>query len=320
MDPLVARLISIEDALYRFNSLNSNLYEAAIKLYQVLEYPVKPSQVVVNDKVKNFVFFKLDIPMQFSKEELSILETVKSVSVLFNLENKNWDKEANTFNKITFVAIDLECSMKDRSFTAYGITKIIGKAFHNVVFYLFRNNDSILFSGLLKDTKNGQVYLSDWFDVSISDYKNQILLSRLSYTNFPLGDGKELYLNMLYSISREYLVHPLSYFDIENFSVFDDFSFLEINERQKENRLYYQGLYNNDYIDNSEEIDLLRQEDEEFVLEEFDDDIFKELENEELEFSEAERDDPEDIDDINKEIFEDPLKLLEWVNGMGYKK
>ena len=153
MNTLVADLLNVEEALYKFNT--SDLYEAAINLYQVLYYPVAPSQVAINDKVKEFIFVKLDIPVQFSKEELSILETVKSVSILFNLESKNRGREGNGLKKITFIAIDLKCTMKDRSFIAYSITQIIGKGFHNAIFYLFRNNDSIMFSGLLnvKGTK-----------------------------------------------------------------------------------------------------------------------------------------------------------------------
>ncbi|MHB8170947.1 MAG: hypothetical protein ACYDG6_05335 [Thermincolia bacterium] len=331
MDSLLSKINDVEFALSKIKY--SYLYDGGLALFQALNFPVTPSEIAVNSDINQFIYFKLVNRVQFSVDELNYLKKISSISVLFivdaeSVEERKFRKANSYFEKILFLAINLNSSKSDRSQDVYSITKILNKAYSHPVFMLFYHEGLILFSAMVYETigheQSGKVFLSDWYCCSETDYKVILKLSQLSFENHGMNSIEELFVDMIFSISREYYIYPKSYDYLtfgcfernENYSLLDDvLSVNSIKELTKENHLYYSYLYGDDFVDEDETIEVLLPEDDEWLLEgldgfihddaEFDDEIGGSSENDEYSLPE----------DFNEEYFDDPIKLLEWLDG-----
>ena len=329
MDSMLLEITEIETALSKIEY--SDLYSAGLELFQAMDYPVKPLDIAINININQFIFFKLEKEMQFSQNEFSCLKSVKTISVLFFIENDREIGKDRNLNRIVFIAVDLFCSMSSRSQYASSITQIINKAYNCPVFILFRYDNSIVFSGMvyneIKEVLDGQVILSDWYSCKGNNYEQLITLHKLSFAYHAEDNIAELYYDMLYSIARKYITHPESYeyvaFDSFRFKysdenlIYQEIDFEEIKEKAKESFLYYQRFYGDDYTDDEEKLELLLPEDEEWIFEELEgftiEDEYTDKDDENFDGEELISKDeyylPEGFDE---EYFKDPVKMLEW--------
>lgn len=98
--------------------------------------------------------------MQFSLEEMDYLNSVESISILFEIQSKDincrdYQDPNGYFKKTRFIAIKMECLKEERSINAFSVTKILNKIYPYPVFILFSHNNYIMFSSLLyKDVHN----------------------------------------------------------------------------------------------------------------------------------------------------------------------
>jgi hypothetical protein len=336
---ITAEIINVESALLEFRN-NDDLYNSGLKLFQAIDFPVTPLKDVVNLDINDFIYLYLNKKVLFSLTEQNFFNKITSVSLLFSINSEEqsvtrYQFGENFFGEILFVAIDLNSVKRDRSFDAHSITKIINKLYNHPVFILFAHENHILFSGMVyrssKEDQSHEVYLSDWYYCFETDYESILNLCSLSFGNHSQSNLKELYYDIIYSVSRKYYIYPesqefitygcmtneLSSSGIVNMNME---SFKSIKELAEDNSNFYQHIYDFDYVDNKENIDLFFKEDDDLLLFDIDDFTYNDLDDEDLEkidedFEENNGDGGDSsLEDLDDSLFEDPLKILDWLD------
>jgi hypothetical protein len=328
MNNLLSEIIEIEFALS--NIKFSGLYNGGLELFKAMNYPVNPSNVAINLDINQFIYFKLDNKTQFGADEHEYLRKIDSISLLFTLlsediVSKKSKKVRGDFKKIVFIAVDLNCNKNERSHDAYWITKILNKAYSDPVFILFYHEDYILFSALryevIGEEQNAKVFLSDWFCCTEMEYEIICKLSELCFENQAISNIEELFSEMIISMARSYY----TYIEAHESMNFEASMRAKNNEEELINHehLYSYKLYGDDYVDEGEMIEILLPEDDEWLLNELDWDIpcDVEIDDEDMEDELYKKDNYVEKDeyklpqDLNDGCFDDPIKMLEWLNG-----
>lgn len=332
MDKLISEMIDVELSLSEFNL--SAYYNASVSLFKALGYPISSTNnMTVDVDIDEFIYMKLGNRLQYSLEELHYLHSASSISVLFYIDQEDLgikiSRNRGFFSKILFLAVELNCSKRDRSKVAHFITKILNKAFANAIFILFYHDGHIVFSSQLyddiHDEMSGKVYLSDWYKCYDPSYKIIMKLSELSYSNFCCHNIGELYCDMIYVMAREYYWTTGSYkdkifdyipIDYTNY-LSDEGSWYERNSlRSLFSKQEYKRMYGDDYVDEKESLDLLLPEsDEWFFIDDFISDDAENVNDDINKYDDngAEEDDYVLPEDFDEELFENPVKLLEWL-------
>ncbi|MCB2291343.1 hypothetical protein LGK97_16575 [Clostridium sp. CS001] len=327
MNNLLSEIIEIEFALSKIKF--SDLYNGGIELFKAMNYPVNPANVAINLDVNQFIYFKVDNKTQFGADEHDYLKKIESISLLFTIVPedivcKKLKRRKNDFEKIVFLAVDLNCNKNERSHDAHWITKILSKAYSDPVFILFYHEECILFSALqyeiIGEGQSAKVFLSDWYNCTEMEYETICRLSELCFENQAINNIGELFHEMIISISRNYYTYIEAYESM----IFEDSMIAKNNEEvfNSDERVYSYKLYGDDYVNEGETIEILLPEDDEWLLNEldwetpYDEEIDEEYMENELYKKDnyVEEDEYTLPKDINEGCFEDPIKMLEWLN------
>lgn len=342
MNSLLSELYDLEISLSEFNKVD--LYTSGIKLFQAFDFPINPIDYAKNEEIKSFLYLHIDKSILFGIEEQSFLSKINSISLLFSINQSIFSpnvppfKEDDFYEQILFIAIDIYSSNNDRSLDAHTITKIINKLYNHPIFILFYHNDHILFSSLVygckEDEYSGEVYLSDWYSCSNIDDNSILKLIGLSYGNHVQKNVKDFFYDITYSISRFYYIYPLSSefvtygclcSEYMNRIIEDDLIFgthKGIKELANENNNYYKNYYGEDYVDNTEFIELLSSGEVDWLL--MLDDLedgevngsFKGEEIDEDFENEASREEEMYLDD---NPLNDPISMLKWLEDNNFE-
>ncbi len=328
MDTKISEMIDVELSLSGFNLIP--YYNASVSLFKALGYTIRSSDMTVDVDINEFIYMKWGNQLQYSLEELHYLHSASSISVLFYIDQDDiyikTSRNIGFFSKILFLAVELNCSKKDRSKVAHFITKILNKVFANALFILYYHDGHIIFSSQLyddiQDELSGKVYLSDWYKCYAPPYEITMKLCELSYSNFCCHNIRELYCDMIYTMAREYYWTTGSYkdkiFDYIDYKNYlsDEGNYKRKNLKSLFSKLKYKHMYGDDYVDEKESIDLLLPESEEW--------LFNDLIADDAEYmsDEVNKDDDniteEDVYDLpeglDEALFDDPVKLLEWLD------
>lgn len=327
MNNLLSEIIEIEIVLSKIKY--SGLYNGGIELFKAMNYPVNPSNIAINLDVNQFIYFKLDNKTQFGADEHDYLRKIDSISLLFTIVSediisKKSKKGKRDLEKIVFIAVHLNCNKNERSHDAHWITKILNKAYSDPLFILFYHEDHILFSALqyeiIGEEQSAKVFLSDWYNCNEMEYETICRLSGLCFENQAINNIEELFHEMIISMARNYYTYIEAYESMD----FEDSMIAKNNEDGfiSHEQLYSYNLYGDDYVNEGEIIEILLPEDDEWLLNELDwdtpcdDEIDEEyMENEFYKKDNyVEKDEYTLPKDINDGCFEDPIKMLEWLN------
>jgi hypothetical protein len=328
MSAIATEIHKIDIALSKFHK--TNLFNSGLRLFQALDYPVFPLKSAINQEIHEFIYLTLKRKILFNIDEQNHLNIINSISLLFSINADLFSAKKikdNSFNQIIFLAVDLNTSTRDRSINAHTITKILNKMFSYQIFILFYHDDQVLFSGLVYENigveQSGKVFLSDWYSCFETDNESILKLSSLSFWYHSQKNLKDFYYDIIYSISREYYIYPESHEYITYGCLENEFknspinglgvqqSFQSIKDLAIENSKYYQNKYKDDFVDNNEKIDLLII-DNDLLLIDTDDYSNNEVDSDIDEFDEKYN---ESLEEVDETIFEDPLKMLEWLEN-----
>ena len=332
--------LELMDAINNF--CDENIYDATIAFYRTLNFCVTPITNFILDKPMNFIYAKHDLKVFLCKNDIYILNSVKSISIIFELDVNNIEysyikvsKYLNKYiKKIIFLAVELEDSCLIRSEVINSLTIILSKIYNNPILVLFKHIDHIALSGKLSFNGDQQlvteVFLSDWYNVSCVDQESFYKLSLMKYEYHKDSNILELYLDLMFSISRQYYINPESYEYIK-YQVFppteDEPYYLDANTVCQ--NMNHCKEYGDDFIFNQNvkletDEDLLKDDcdilDFEIFGEIFSDDQKPEdfLPSYEDIYDEQEEDVEVDIfkklGHISDEDYDDPIKLLELIN------
>lgn len=324
MNYILSEIHDIETALLKIQK--RDLYNSGLRLFKSLNFPINPLTTLINQNINSFIYLSLNKKILFSIKEHDFLKKITSISVLFSIKSEMlFSTQTNTkrhfFNEILFVAIDLDSSMRDRSFDAYTITKIINKIYEHPVFLLFFYGDNIMFSGLVYENtdreQSGEVFLSEWFCYSEINYEAILSICCLSFGNHCQNNIRDFYYDLIFSISREYYIYPESYEFLIYGCLINEFEEIPHSRRgfTESKKQYYYNLYGDDYVSNDEDIDFYLSKEDDLLLIEFEEENILEVEIESEDLDEDFGVSVSPIIEDEKSLFDDPLKLLDWLES-----
>lgn len=299
---------------------DSLIEETALKLYNALGHSYSSSAISASDNIIRFLNGNMPIAEILTSTCRQYLQNVKRCAFLFEKGSSEFYRRST--RKILYFAVDLMEVGTDRSTEAYAIHLTMSKFTNDFSVVLFRHLDAYMFSFHCKgNDKKKILVLSDWFDLFSDDNE---MLNAVHASNLSAQNTTEFLGDFIYAAVRGYYIHTLSktYIRYELLpNIMDFFSRQEMEDEVW--RVYSEPihLYKDDYIESN-------------LMDEYSDEIIEG--NQEIDFDlleyelgkigafekrfyndidfEDEYQDPEyDVNDIDEETINDPVKLLEWI-------
>jgi|LSQX01.1.fsa_nt_gb hypothetical protein len=324
----------IESAM--FSLIEADLCDGALELFRALNYPVPQEKRVNWDDPRQYVHVNFGNSVLFNQDERNCLTDASAISNLFELGMQDVCSVSRLDDiQIRFLGIELSCSQSARSQVAHSITKILNKGYKQPVFAIFRNAQSIAFSGLTYERDGnehtGKVYLSEWIDCMSFDESEIDLLTLLSSEYHCTNCMKDYYLDMIHSVARSYYLFKESYMsammdyfirgDYDLAPVEVKFSSASVRQLAGECFAHHQERYGFDFVHEDDHVDMLVLPDEEdwflSVLDDADylhDDTRRDLCDELALYEDDGDSDGYNVpEDVPEEYYTDPVRLLEFL-------
>ena len=282
-----------------FSSEPEKFFEYALELFSRTGHTDISAPEFFNHSARRFVYFDNEKNLSLNFQQRDKLNDFDNVSRLF------------TAYGIAFFSANLLTSLSDRSQTAHDVHALMHTVSDNVAtICLFRHANEIILSFAFDGLG---CLLSDWYAPDDEDFTE-----RLNVANFSVIDGNEYFCDLVNFFARAYYFlnsTPTAYsiLPIDLFSGNEEVSREEIEDFIMEQKFSAVKEYGNDYIecdaaqldsfdDTPDELDsvLLEAEEVEFVFE-----------GEEASVNDD--DIPEELSEIDEEIFDDPSRLLEYL-------
>lgn len=301
------------DNVTGLNSEEEKFYIYAMKLFLNAGHVFASSPEFINHSSEQFVYFDNKFEVSFSKSQRLLLRGFNNISRLF------------TENECAFFSINLITNYQNRSQVANDIHMLI----HPLIgtegtICLFKWNEEVMFTFV---GFGYRCILSDWYSM-IDDYAS--LLEKLDIANLSIDRGKDYFLDMIYSLAREYFlktkpntydIRPIDYklhTDLRGLSKeeIEEYVKREINAPNRE--------YGEDYVeyDNSMAVEkkAFGAEFDLMVLN-ADDIASKKITAKERDASYSKKTEVNkekyDYGDIDPEILRDPILLAKWIEKKG---
>ena len=273
----------------------------------------------INHSPEQFAYFDNRTDVSLTREQRSLFKAFNNVSRLFSV------------NRCVFFSINLLTSKVNRSQAAHDIHTMI----HPVVeadgtICLFCHDDEVMLSFLGFGLR---CILSDWYPMAD---ENETLLEKLDIANFSIVRGTDYFSDMIYLLARNYYQsgQPSTYelipIDFISRAGVDEIDREALNQYVQDqlNAPLYE--YGDDYVEYDEsaqiqntdigaDLDLMLLEMDDEDDNPFGEDIEPEddLDDDDEFFdedAESENKDEYEFDDIDPEIFRDPLLMVKWLN------
>lgn len=304
-----------------FNHDGESFYLHAIELLSKAGHVFTSNPVFANHPPEQFVFFdsKTDLPL--SREQRLLLRLFGNVSYLFE------------YNNCAFFSLELFTTKSDRSQAAYDIHMLIHPLIGSEATILFSQHDDEM---LLSFMGFGyQCVLSDWYPIE-DDFDQ--LLNRLDIANVSISRSIDYFTDMVYILGRNYYLYgqpstydilPIDFItrtnsdgvDRDELDKFIEFQLTAPRQEYGDDYVAYDKSTNVQLESISAELNLMLLE----MADEDDDDdnsFGEELEPEDDIDDDKSIDgdadntglDEYEFDDVDPEIFRDPLLMVKWIN------
>lgn len=349
MNNIIDDMLDISQAID--HTEHQDLYNLSISLFKSLGFPVTTSIDTANIDIYRFIYIIAEKRMYLSNVEMELMENVHSISYLFKIDKGSYGLQkvrtniidGHRIESIIFLAVELEGAFYERSYNAYYLTHILNKCFSSLVFIMFRHCNEVLFAGQINfnpDAIVPNILMSDWISMDINDVSIMENIIRINLGYQKQDSFYNIYCNILWSISREYIIYPESEEYIKYGVLTDEhinsgyigkdyypvcFNGEKARDQIANKRSYYHDLYGSDYITEEEqtiidsnignESELTELYDSFLVdslvteIEFYDDEI--ELDNKgEIDIDDQDYDEDFDITDIDQSYFDNPIKLM----------
>jgi len=296
----------------------------ALEFFRTVGHTAETKPLITAEDILTCIYSELNFTAFFDRHERFAFLCIDSLSHLFTLDSKIFDK--TTLSSIRYYAVSLNTPKSDRTVIAHTVLSAFAKGTSDFLVVLFRNNNKCMLSFAKKSNIN-PIYFSDWFGES--DLFDVVL--RADIGNLSLKSGSEMFDDFLYMTARSYYVWPLSkdlyhaewyLLDENDRPAWKDY----VTERMNENSRKYGDDYIDILISKDYQTDNIESKDFELDL------LALELEIESMdaedlfELDESYYDDFEDeeelielnisrinAEEIPAEILDDPVKLLDWL-------
>jgi hypothetical protein len=311
-------VFAIDDALHKFADMD--LCSASLALLHAMDYLDQRQCDGENQTIDQFIYLTVPNKVNFSGREMAFLKRIDTASFLCEIRHDDLIGAGNSSDdSIVFLAIDMNSPKQDRSEDAYYISQILRKTYDGFVFLIIKNADNIM---LCTCVDGNSVYMSNWYSVQ-STYTEVYPLLAACYPNIiGVKSVREFYIELAFSISREYIKYPESYeyityqyWPLIDSSLEDSFiTAQQIKDMAEQNCNYYKDRYGDDYVVSDDSFQVMAREDDEWTLLELDDFVISDIEMEDDKvFDDDEIMEQIDYSKIDKETLDDPVKLLKWI-------
>lgn len=250
MDCLRGQLAELDDCLYNFNVLS--FYHAAIELFKALDFPVKEIEGYYKLSIEELLI-KLEKSEDFiNPSEKSAASMIKTVSILFVLNNDNTSLEYVTeyndglYAGGSIIVMGVELLNDDDYYEVPNITNLLNRLVNTQVFTFFKKESKISFSVKRRrinkkdetlDAK-GSNFQTQWYETLPPDPETIFKIMELSFENFRDENFYFMYSDIVRGVAEEYL--------IEDFPQNDNISsHVKITDGVA---LYFRGIENLDCI------------------------------------------------------------------------
>ena len=318
---------------------DARFFEYVALLLKDAGHMITSVPVYVNHSSNETLYIDSSKDVILSGIDRSLLGNIENVSLIMEMEWPGIIEELT--EKVQIYSITVDLLKQSRSQDVADIHHLLQKFWtnnHSIVF--FKNGDEFIIS--FADENQSHI-LSDWYDLS-EDYDN--VVERISIENVSLDNSSDYFSDMLYSVAREYYLHPISFEDASYgmlpmdlltpkcdsiTNIVSDISVTkeDIKEIVRNNLSYYTILYGDDYVSAqyegmfdtanyhdisaeidriSFELDLAAEMDQESM-----DGIDFEFDNDD-DYIDDDDDFYDDIDeDVDPAIFDDPVLMVKWL-------
>lgn len=306
---------------------NMKFYEYVFTILSEAGHVITSSPIYVNHSSGETLYIDSSKDVVTNRFERDLLSLIDNVSLLVDVRWPGVVPELDENVQIYSATVDF--SERCRSQNIADIHHLLQKYWnctHSIVF--FKNKESYLISFADKDRSH---ILSDWFSIT---YEWDKIVERVGIENIAIDTCENYFLDFLYATAREYCIRPVSFeeasyglmpLDYISKSLSSDIPLSrdEIKNMIRDNLLYFELMYGDDYVEPqytgmeertyyhniSDEIDRISFE---LELEDTDDE-------EQFSFEDDLDDDNNDDifddydEDIDPAIFDDPTLMVKWL-------
>ena len=306
---------------------NMKFYEYVFMILSEAGHVITSSPIYVNHSSGETLYIDSSKDVVTNRFERDLLSLIDNVSLLVDVRWPGVVPELDENVQIYSATVDF--SERCRSQNIADIHHLLQKYWnctHSIVF--FKNKESYLISFADKDRSH---ILSDWFSIT---YEWDKIVERVGIENIAIDTCENYFLDFLYATAREYCIRPVSFeeasyglmpLDYISKSLSSDIPLSrdEIKNMIRDNLLYFELMYGDDYVEPqytgmeertyyhniSDEIDRISFE---LELEDTDDEEQFSFEDD------LDDDDNDDIfddydEDIDPAIFDDPTLMVKWL-------
>ena len=306
---------------------NMKFYEYVFTILSEAGHVITSSPIYVNHSSGETLYIDSSKDVATNRFERDLLSLIDNVSLLVDVRWPGVVPELDENVQIYSATVDF--SERCRSQNIADIHHLLQKYWnctHSIVF--FKNKESYLISFADKDRSH---ILSDWFSIT---YEWDKIVERVGIENIAIDTCENYFLDFLYATAREYCIRPVSFeeasyglmpLDYISKSLSSDIPLSrdEIKNMIRDNLLYFELMYGDDYVEPqytgmeertyyhniSDEIDRISFE---LELEDTDDEEQFSFEDD------LDDDDNDDIfddydEDIDPAIFDDPTLMVKWL-------
>ncbi len=311
-----------------YNCRKDNFYIDALEIFSNAGLTDSSNPVFDNHSLDRFVYYDCPNIVALTKWQRKILNCIDAISLLFTINGDAFERFSQ--EKINFYSAELICFEANRSQVAVDVHSILSQIIDcDASVFLFKHDENIMISII---GFQQECILSDWYSI----YDHDDLLDKLDILNVRLDTAKHFFFDLVFSVAREYYVHPISKEQAMYCSLPDDYfqknpdvklSREELKEIIDETLNYYVNKYGSDYVyedqysvvaskSDDAELDLL-------LLSLNSDDIDNEPESPYgetvVEPSIPSEDDTVnddfDFSNFDPELFKDPILLVKWLEN-----
>lgn len=306
---------------------NMKFYEYVFTILSEAGHVITSSPIYVNHSSGETLYIDSSKDVVTNRFERDLLSLIDNVSLLVDVRWPGVVPELDENVQIYSATVDF--SERCRSQNIADIHHLLQKYWnctHSIVF--FKNKESYLISFADKDRSH---ILSDWFSIT---YEWDKIVERVGIEDIAIDTCENYFLDFLYATAREYCIRPVSFeeasyglmpLDYISKSLSSDIPLSrdEIKNMIRDNLLYFELMYGDDYVEPqytgmeertyyhniSDEIDRISFE---LELEDTDDEEQFSFEDD------LDDDDNDDIfddydEDIDPAIFDDPTLMVKWL-------
>ena len=306
---------------------NMKFYEYVFTILSEAGHVITSSPIYVNHSSGETLYIDSSKDVVTNRFERDLLSLIDNVSLLVDVRWPGVVPELD--ENVQIYSATVGFSERCRSQNIADIHHLLQKYWnctHSIVF--FKNKESYLISFADKDRSH---ILSDWFSIT---YEWDKIVERVGIENIAIDTCENYFLDFLYATAREYCIRPVSFeeasyglmpLDYISKSLSSDIPLSrdEIKNMIRDNLLYFELMYGDDYVEPqytgmeertyyhniSDEIDRISFE---LELEDTDDEEQFSFEDD------LDDDDNDDIfddydEDIDPAIFDDPTLMVKWL-------